>query len=226
MDGGEIAECKHDTAMHVVAPISVFRVCYLRYAIHQAKAGRVVMSVDCTALLNQRHVLPGDNAWLKPVPSPGSIMPFDEVKIYEHGSTTSKSPTSLSSSQASNKLAIVSYGNGVPLALKAATVLQREHGFSAQDITVIDTPLISSLPSGLVNVLNERSFSSVLFADICKQGQNPYSGMIIELQSSGNLPPSWDCIAAPRTYNPLGSMVTFLSVDDIVSFAGKLVSKQ
>jgi hypothetical protein len=62
-------------------------------------------------------------------------------------------------------------------------------------------------------------------SDICKQGQNPYSGMVTELQSGGNLPPSWECVAAPRTYNPLGNMVTFLSVDDIVQAVGRLCSK-
>jgi 2-oxoisovalerate dehydrogenase E1 component len=203
-----------------------------RYAIHQAKAGRVVMSVDCTALLNQRHVLPGDNAWLKPVPALGSAMSFGEVKVYENGSTTAAIATASGTgtngtAAAGAKLAIVSYGNGIPLALQAADLLhQQEHsGFGPGDIVVIDTPLISSVPSGLVDALNDRGFSSVLFADICKQGQNPYSGMVTELQSGGNLPPSWECVAAPRTYNPLGNMVTFLSVGDIVQAAGRLCSK-
>ena len=37
-----------------------------RYAIEQARAGRVVMSVDSTNLLNLRHVLDRDNAWQFP----------------------------------------------------------------------------------------------------------------------------------------------------------------
>lgn len=41
----------------------------MRHAVHQAAAGRVVMSVDCTALLNQRHVHDRDDAWQTAYPA-------------------------------------------------------------------------------------------------------------------------------------------------------------
>jgi hypothetical protein len=102
-------------------------------------------------------------------------MAFGEVKVYENGSTTAATASGSGSGSgtgtsgtavAGAKLAIVSYGNGIPLALQAADLLhQQEHsGFGPGDIVVIDTPLISSVPSGLVDAINDRGFSSVLFA--------------------------------------------------------------
>lgn len=38
--------------------------------------------------------------------------------------------------------------------------------------------------------------------------QHPFAGMITTLQNQGALPPHWRCVAAPRTYNPLGSYLT------------------
>ena len=39
----------------------------------QAKAGRVVMTVDCTNLLNLRHIEDKDNAWLTRFPAKGEV---------------------------------------------------------------------------------------------------------------------------------------------------------
>jgi len=51
-----------------------------RYCIEQAKKGRVVMSVDCTDLLNRRHVDPDakDNDLMCHYPEKG-VLPFSSV---------------------------------------------------------------------------------------------------------------------------------------------------
>ena len=64
-----------------------------RYALEQAKgifhlsfslvAGRVVMIVDCTNLLNMRHLYAdGDRQWSFPYPDDESITTFDDVCSY------------------------------------------------------------------------------------------------------------------------------------------------
>lgn len=172
----------------------------LRYAVEQAAAGRLVMLVDSTDLLNRRHLFGKDDKWMTPYPAdPDEMMTFDEVRTYGEGT----------------KLAIVSYGNGVPTALIAQRRLQEEH--EMQGVTVIDAPYLSAVPGGLAALL--PSFDAVVFADVCKFGQHPHAGWIAKLQADGILPQKWRSVAAPHTYNPLGRSITFLSEDDIVQAA-------
>ena len=46
----------------------------------------MVMSVDCTHLLNHRHIHDKDNAWMHSYPGVSEGEPFDEVKCYGHTS--------------------------------------------------------------------------------------------------------------------------------------------
>mmetsp|Transcript_35105 Transcript_35105/g.100836 ORF Transcript_35105/g.100836 Transcript_35105/m.100836 type:complete len:796 (+) Transcript_35105:71-2458(+) len=177
----------------------------LRYAAMQAAAGRVVMLVDSTDLLNRRHLFDKDNAWMRPYPADVSeTMDFDEVRLHGDG----------------KDLLIVSYGNGVPTALRARRQLQEEHG--VQGVAVVDSPCLSDVPSGLLEALS--GFPRVVFADPCKLGQHPHAGLVVKLQGLGLLPPAWRSVAAAPTYNPLGSTVTFLSEDDVVQAALQVLS--
>ena len=61
----------------------------MRYAVRQAKAGRVVMVVDSTALLNERHLFDTDkdDKWMKEYPEDLlDEMSFDEVIEHDVGS--------------------------------------------------------------------------------------------------------------------------------------------
>lgn len=172
----------------------------MRNAIAQAAKGRVVMSVDSTDLLNRRHLFEKDNAWMTAYPSDaGDVLSFDDVTLYGEGS----------------ELLIVSYGNGVPTALRAKRRLEEQHGFTG--ITVVDSPYLSGVPEGLVDIMPR--FNTVVFADVCKFGQHPQAGQIVQLQNRGLLPQRWRSAAAAPTYNPLGTAMTFLNEEDIVSAA-------
>lgn len=175
----------------------------MRYAVAQAAAGRVVMSVDSTDLLNRRHLFEKDGAWMRSFPSDrGDVMAFDEVRTYGDG----------------NDLLIVTYGNGVPTALAAQKKLQ-EHG--VKGVVVADSPYLSDVPKQLAALI--PAFKAVVFADVCKQGQHPHAGYVVKLQEDGILPSRWRSVAAAPTYNPLGTTLTFLSQDDVVSAAAAIV---
>ena len=94
-----------------------------RYCMAQAAVGRVVMSVDCTALLNQRHfddpaAEDGRRSWMTEYPHDRSeMMSFDEVTRYTCGMDNA----------ATKRVAIVTYGNGVVTALQAVAVLSFSH---------------------------------------------------------------------------------------------------
>jgi len=177
----------------------------LRFAAAQAAAGRVVMLVDSTDLLNRRHLFEKDNAWLRAYPADVlEVKDFDEVCLHGDG----------------EELLIVSYGNGVPTALRARRRLAEEHG--VKGVSVVDVPYLSDVPSGLLEVLPR--FPRIVFADPCKLGQHPHAGLVVKLQGQGRLPPAWRSVAAAPTYNPLGSTVTFLNEADIVDAALQILS--
>jgi pyruvate/2-oxoglutarate/acetoin dehydrogenase E1 component len=179
-----------------------------RNAIRQAKAGRVVMFVDCTNLLNLRHLHDKDRGWETPYPpkNNSSILRFDSIRQY--GSN--------------GKWAVVTYGNGVVTALRARrSLVANQSLLSESNLDIIDCCYLSGVPLGLRAVT--PGYEGIVFADICKQGSGSIlSNMVCSLRSEGLLPDKWQLIAAPRTYNPLGSTTTFLSIDDIAHSFDKM----
>jgi len=143
---------------------------------------------------------------MTPYPADQSeVMSFDEVRAHGEGSA----------------LLIVSYGNGVPTSLRARRRLEEEHGVSG--VVVVDAPYLSDVPADLADMLPR--FDAVLFADVCKQGQQPHAGYVLRLQERDLLPRAWGSVAAAPTYNPLGSTVTFLSEDDVVDGALRVLAR-
>lgn len=217
----------------------------LNHALWQAKHGRVVVIVDCTELLNKRHVqeIKKDRAWECLYPG-ATMMNFDTVIRYrgsgfareeiddQHSSNTNTTST--------GRIAIVTYGNGLVASLQARRRLVDEKFIQAEgELDIIDCPYLSGIPNGLEKLLQRNStndpnaapsccYDHVLFADICKEGpgSNIFSSTIATLQQKNLLPASWAFVGAPRTYNPLGSTVTFLNGDRIrdavVEMAGLL----
>jgi hypothetical protein len=189
-----------------------------RNALAQAKAGRVVVLVDSTALLNLRHVHGKDRAWERPYPelvdeSSGvdtNRMGFDEIIRYG----------------TKGHAAVVTYGNGVVTALQARqSLLDRGIIKSEDELDIIDSPCLSMVPRRLKEVMSQ--YHGVLFADVCKEGpgSNVMSSTVMSLHKEDLLPEAWEAVFASRTYNPLGSTVTFLNVEDIESAYQKLMDK-
>ena len=179
-----------------------------RYGLYQAKhAGRVVMSVDCTNLLNLRHLHgTGDRGWERAYPSESdennSMITFDFVRRYGNGGGRS---------------AIVTYGNGVVTSLQARqNMVEMGVLTTIDELDVLDCPYLSATPQGLKDVIGQ--YERVIFADICKEGASGsvLSNVVCSLRSDNLLPDQWQLVAAPRTFNPLGSMCTFLNPEDVV----------
>jgi 2-oxoisovalerate dehydrogenase E1 component len=199
-----------------------------RTLVQHAKAGRVVVSVDCTYLLNLKHLYGNDRAWESVYPSNiisnddtnnMDTISFDDIRVYRYNKMHSTA-----------QIAIVTYGNGVVSSLQARRRIYNESIIACEsEIDVIDCPYLSRVPNGLMQLLAIQQYhrGGILFADICKQGPatNALSSHIMELQQARLLPPIWDFIGAPRTYNPLGSTVTFLNVDDIFEGAIALMER-
>jgi 2-oxoisovalerate dehydrogenase E1 component len=188
----------------------------LRHAIHQAKQGRVVVTVDCTNLLNLRHLHDKDRLWEHAYPQEGELLTFDDVRLYSERDPDTTFP----------KTCLVSYGNGVVTAMQARRALvEKKILTSENELDIIDCPYLSGVPKGLEKLLVE--YQAVVFCDICKEGpgSNVFSSMITKLQEKELLPHYWSFVGAPRTYNPLGSTVTFLNSNIIEAAVTRLTAK-
>lgn len=221
----------HNMLLHMPPGIDV--VCFsngadytrgFRHAVAQAsRAGRTVVTVDCTALLNQRHLHGKDRGWETVYPEPVSSLTdgdseslsslnclgFDEIRRY--GSE--------------GRYATVAYGNGVVTTLQSRRALVESGVLSSEDeMDVIDCPLLSAVPDGLRQILPQ--YERLLFADITKEGPGcVLSNHATTLHNEALLPDLWRLVAAPRTYNPLGSLETFLNVEDVCGAWQKLLGR-
>ena len=168
----------------------------MRYALQQAKSGRVVMSVDCTELLNLREIS-ANIPWEFPLAQ--DYVSFDTVFVHGAGGDS--------------EFLVVTYGNGVLAAIQAQNELRSMGIF----ITVVDCPLLSDIPQGLRDIVGQ--YQNILFADVCKEGAAPLANHMLQLMNAGAFidDRSVRCIAAPRTYNPLGNTLTFLNKDNILA---------
>lgn len=177
----------------------------MRYAVQQARGGRMVMSVDATELLNLRQ-LGADMSWEFAYTDPKSHITFDDVFLYKGGD---------------KRLLVVTYGNGVIGALQA----QMELRLKGVEISVLDCPLLSAVPKGLRAAV--KDYERVLFADVCKEGASPLASHLTQLlnESAFSEARNVRCISAPRTYNPLGNILTFLNKEDILLKAEEMLSK-
>jgi len=174
-----------------------------RYAMEQVKAGRVVMSVDCTDLLNRRHIdlEKKDNGLICHYPE-DDWLPFSSVIVRDPSGKRIAS-----SDVPPGSLAVVTYGTGVVEALQLGGDVDGEPFY------VVETPLLSDVPQELEMLM--PNLKAVLFADICKDGGHPYATTVTRLKAKKLLPDRWECVAATPTYNPLGTTLTFTEASDI-----------
>ena len=166
------------------------------------------------------------------------MLDFDEVSVYGPDGVAAPRLAVRSESDGGGidgvngdvDLAIVTYGNGVVTALQAQrelAELELAGGAAAEgqrtNVVIIDCPLLSDVPAQLPRAL--RGARNVLFADICKEGAAPLTTHVAKLQAMGELPPSWLALTAPKTYNPLGNITTFLNVEDVSAGAQALLAR-
>jgi len=167
-------------------PPGIDAVCYsngwdyvrgMRYLLRQAGlGGRICMSIDCTDLLNRRHLLPesSDGWFLHRYPSAAGSdgyegeMSFDEVAVYASDGGSLDGFRRLTPCEAEAlvmgtvSLIIVSYGNGIPTSLVAMNEIQKRSKTEHREgtgpgVLVVDTPYLSSPPKGLIALLTAMS---------------------------------------------------------------------
>ena len=181
----------------------------LRGALATAKAcGRVVVFLEPIALYHEKDLFEeGDNGWLTDYPPPPSFLLPGELGI--HGGK-------------GRDLALLTYGNGVRLALRAARRLEREDRVHAR---VIDLRWLAPLP---LEALREHveTCGKALVVDECRAtGAGIADAIVAHFAESGSRA-RVRSVRAADTYVPLGSATAAVLVgeDEIVSAARGLLA--
>jgi 2-oxoisovalerate dehydrogenase E1 component len=181
----------------------------LRGAIAMAAVdGRVVCFLEPIALYHEKDLYEsGDGRWLSSYPAPGEFLLPGDVGVYgmDH-----------------RDLLIVTFGNGVRHALRAARRLALEHGALAR---ILDLRWLAPLPLSAVSEHATRC-RAVLVADECRASGGIADTVVAHLLSENYTEP----IAAVRSadsYVPLGPSAdrVLLSEQEIFDAALKLTDR-
>jgi 2-oxoisovalerate dehydrogenase E1 component len=149
--------------------------------------GRVVAFLEPIARYMTKDLYEeGDGLWQFKFPPPGEAVPFGEGRVYREGPL--------------QDLTIVTYGNGVYLALRAAKTLNDAHGIRAR---VLDLRWLNPLNKEQI-AAEAKVTGRVLILDECRRTGGP--GEAIEaalIESLGKDVPPLIRLAAEDTYIPL-----------------------
>ena len=170
--------------------------------------GRVVCFLEPIALYHEKDLYePGDHRWLSSYPAPGEHLLPGEVGVYgaDH-----------------HDVLIVTFGNGVRQALRAARRLADEHGVRAR---IVDLRWLAPLPLAAVSE-HAASCPAVLVADECRASGGIADAVVARLVAEQYAGP----VAAVRSadsYVPIGPSAdtVLLSEQEVLDAALKLAER-
>jgi 2-oxoisovalerate dehydrogenase E1 component len=167
-----------------------------------AEDGRVVVSLEPIALYHERDLHePGDGGWLSDHPADGEVLRPGEVGVH-HGDATD--------------VLVVTYGNGVRLALRAARRLADEDGTA---VRVVDLRWLAPLPFAAVRG-HAAACAAVVVVDECRgTGGGIADAVLADLVEHGGPVGPMATVRAADSYVPLGPAadLVLVSEDEIVT---------
>jgi 2-oxoisovalerate dehydrogenase E1 component len=164
------------------------------------REGRVCVVVEPIALYHSRDLHePGDGLWTAPYATEG---PAGGPRTHRDG----------------GDLLMLTFGNGVPMSLRAARALD-DQGIHS---TVLDLRWLSPLPMAEVTAV-AAGFDRVLVVDETRASGGVGEGVVAGLVESG-YPGALARVASADSYVPLGpaSMHVLLTEDEVLAAAGRL----
>ena len=170
--------------------------------------GRVSVFLEPIALYMTKDLHEaGDGGWLFPYPSPGQALVLGEPRVYGEDATD---------------LLIVSYGNGVPMSLRAAREIERIHGWKAR---VVDLRWLQPLNAGAIAAHAGRC-RRILVVDEGRHSAGVGEGVITAIVEGGHGGLPLERVVGVDTYTPLAgaALLVLPSEADIVAAAGRLAA--
>ena len=172
--------------------------------------GRVSVFLEPIALYMTKDLYePGDGRWLTTFPEPGEAMALGEGRVYppEDGGD-------------GRDLVIVTYGNGVPMGLRAARRIAAAHGWS---VRVVDLRWLVPLDEGFIRA-QVADARRILIVDEGRRSAGVGEGVVTAIVEGGFGARPFRRVVGADTYTPLAG-AAFLVIpgeDDIVAAAGEL----
>jgi 2-oxoisovalerate dehydrogenase E1 component len=169
----------------------------LRGLVATARAsGRVAISLEPIALYHEKDLYrDGDNQWLFDYPTPDKILLPGEVGIYHSEATD---------------LLIVSYANGLRLSLRAARILQEEHGIRAR---VLDLRWLNPLPFAAIDN-HAAECGGVLVADECRATGGGIADAVVSHLAENGYNAPLRSVRAVDTYIPLAAAANLVLMSE------------
>ncbi|MFZ1839052.1 MAG: thiamine pyrophosphate-dependent enzyme [Dokdonella sp.] len=181
--------------------------CMLRTLAALARVdGRVSVFLEPIALYMTKDLHEaGDGQWLFPYPEPGQAMPLGEGRVYP--------------AEASD-LVIFSYGNGVPMSLRAARVIEATHGCK---VRVVDLRWLVPLNEDFI-AEQARGARRIIVVDEGRHSAGVGEGVITAIVEAGLGATPLRRVVGADTFTPLaGAALAVLPADaDIVAAAANL----
>jgi 2-oxoisovalerate dehydrogenase E1 component len=175
--------------------------------------GRVGVFVEPIALYHTRDLFPGDGAWSFPLPPQGEAIDIGEVGVYDGTLAKGEGHT-----------VIFTYGNGVPLSLRAARTLTADN----VRVKVIDLRWIAPLPVAAIEA-HAREANAILVVDECRRSGNVSEAIAaIVAESPALRSKPFARVTSADSFIPLAEAanLVLLQEDEIVNAARGLTERR
>lgn len=167
--------------------------------------GRVCAFLEPIALYMTKDLYEaGDGQWLTEYPSPEQAMPLGEGRVYGEG----------------DDLAIFTFGNGVPMSLRAARALEKKHGWK---VRVVDLRWLVPLNEAFI-VEQARDAKRILVVDEGRRSAGVGEGIVTAIAEGGYGARPFKRVVGADTFTPLAgaAFLVIPSDEEIVAAADTL----
>ncbi|VXB35866.1 MFS transporter [Luteimonas sp. 9C] len=169
--------------------------------------GRVCLFLEPIALYMTKDLhTAGDGGWSTPYPAPDQAMPFGEARIYDPDATD---------------LVVLTFGNGVPMSLRAARAIEAERGWQ---VRVVDLRWLLPLNEGEI-ARHVGACARVLVVDEGRRSAGVGEGIVTAIAEAGFGDVPLRRVVGADTFTPLAgaAFLVIPSERDIVAAALTMV---
>ena len=170
--------------------------------------GRVSVFLEPIALYMTKDLYQaGDGGWLFPYPAPDQAMVLGEPRVYGEEATD---------------LVVFTFGNGVPMSLRAARSIQATQGWG---VRVVDLRWLQPLNADAI-AAHARACRHILVVDEGRRSAGVGEGIITAIVEAGEGGKPLERVVGADTYTPLAgaALLVLPSEADIVAAADRLAA--
>ncbi len=168
--------------------------------------GRVCAFLEPIALYMAKDLHePGDGGWLTEYPSPDQAMPLGEGRVYGEGN---------------DDLVVFTFGNGVPMSLRAARQIEAKHGWK---VRVVDLRWLVPLNEAFIRE-QAAGAKRILIVDEGRRSAGVGEGIVAAVVEGGYGARPFRRVAGADTFTPLAgaAFLVIPSEEEIVAAADSL----